>query len=576
VLLNNKAKYPSLEGLTHNGWEQDHWIFAGFEKPVWDEIAASVKGRITDEVIEEALQRMPPEYFALDAARLRTVLRQRRNALSRAADLFYRRLAQRVDVRCTDEPETVEIVAAANGDVEVRVAVTGSEPYFRRTFHKAETEEIRVYLRGGNDRVVTQGRAGILVRVVGGPGEDVLDDSKGGGTRFSDAEGTNRVLSGPGTHWDRKEYVPPPPNANAPWIPPRDWGRRTLFAPSLGFGSDAGLAVGATLTTTGFGFRKDPYGGKQRLQGAYAFGATTPVLDYAGEFRNESSPHYEGLHARASGVDLLRFYGFGNETSQSGPRDSYKVDQMQYSLAPSYTFGLDRPRALSALGGTQGSGLTLGLLAKYSTTNLDHDDVVSRTRPYGSDDFGQLGAFAAFEWDKRDHPIFPRRGARLRMGGAVYPKAWDVRDPFGEIHGEADAYLGASSLPLEPTLAFRAGGKRVFGTYPFQEAAFLGGRSSLRGFRQNRFAGDGSLYGSAELRLALFKLEGAFPQDWGVFGFGDAGRVYLESEPSDQWHKSAGGGLWVSLLSPAFTLSVSYSRSDEKTTSVDFHVGFAF
>jgi outer membrane protein assembly factor BamA len=249
---------------------------------------------------------------------------------------------------------------------------------------------------------------------------------------------------------------------------------------------------------------------------------------------------------------------------------------MQYSLAPSYTFGLDRPRALSALGGTQGSGLTLGLLAKYSTTNLDHDNVVSRTRPYGSDDFGQLGAFAAFEWDKRDHPIFPRRGARLRMGGAVYPKAWDVRDPFGEIHGEADAYLGASSLPLEPTLAFRAGGKRVFGTYPFQEAAFLGGRSSLRGFRQNRFAGDGSLYGSAELRLALFKLEGAFPQDWGVFGFGDAGRVYLESEPSDQWHKSAGGGLWVSLLSPAFTLSVSYSRSDEKTTSVDFHVGFAF
>ena len=172
--------------------------------------------------------------------------------------------------------------------------------------------------------------------------------------------------------------------------------------------------------------------------------------------------------------------------------------------------------------------------------------------------------------------VFPRRGVRLRTGGALYPKAWDVEETFGEWRGEIDAYLGTTSFPLKPVLALRAGGKRLFGTYPFQEAAYLGGTSSLRGFRPNRFAGDGSVYGSAEIRLTLFKTKGTFPQDWGVFGFSDAGRVYVKNESSNEWHSSGGAGVWVSFLSPAFTLSVSYARSDEKTTGIDFRVGFAF
>ncbi len=63
-----------------------------------------------------------------------------------------------------------------------------------------------------------------------------------------------------------------------------------------------------------------------------------------------------------------------------------------------------------------------------------------------------------------------------------FPKGWSVERSFGEVHGEATAFL-RSSGPLRPTLAVRAAGKQVFGRYPFQDAAYIGGLDSVRGLR---------------------------------------------------------------------------------------------
>ena len=59
---------------------------------------------------------------------------------------------------------------------------------------------MRVYLGDGNDRVVTRGRSsGPKLRIVGGNGRDVFDESVSGGTRFYDSNGDNQVLRGSGT-----------------------------------------------------------------------------------------------------------------------------------------------------------------------------------------------------------------------------------------------------------------------------------------------------------------------------------------------------------------------------------------
>ena len=78
--------------------------------------------------------------------------------------------------------------------------------------------------------------------------------------------------------------------------------------------------------------------------------------------------------------------------------------------------------------------------------------------------------------------------------------------------------------------------------------AFLGSSRNLRGYRKNRFAGDGSLYASLEARFWLFRGRLIAPGRWGIFGLTDVGRVYLEGETSDKWHASYGGGIFFQML----------------------------
>ena len=43
ILQRYGHKYPSMKGLTWNGWEQDRQLLAGIERPVWRQVAAELK-----------------------------------------------------------------------------------------------------------------------------------------------------------------------------------------------------------------------------------------------------------------------------------------------------------------------------------------------------------------------------------------------------------------------------------------------------------------------------------------------------------------------------------------------------
>jgi hypothetical protein len=561
------SEYPGIVGLTFNGWDQDRRVLTELEKPVWDEIAADLKARLTDAVIDDAARKMPEEYYRQDGARLTQALKARRDALPAEATRFYRHLAREVYMEGTDQAEAAQIRRLEGGDVEVALAPAegGGEPFFRRRFHPSETHEVRIDLRGGNDRVtVTGGRAGaIVVRVVGGSGEDVFDDSAGGGTRFSDSAGV-QLVRGPGTRLDRREYVPPPPNKAAPWIPPRDWGRQTITQALVGGNPDIGVFVGFQLDTKAFGFRQDPYSSRQIFRGGYATSARSGRIEYEGEFRRSNSPLFTSLFARASGIEILRFYGFGNETSNVGPDESFKVKQDQLVLAPSVGVFLT-PRLT----------LSLGPRVKYAKTNLGPGRFITTAQPYGDDKFGEAGVGGALRFDSRDHPAAATRGLLFDTSGSFYPAMWDVKNAFGEVHGDVATYLSATSAPLQPTLALRGGGKRVWGDYPFFEAAFIGGSSTVRGFRPQRFAGDAAVYGNAELRLSLARVSIILPADLGVFGLADAGRVYYGGQTSDKWHTAAGGGIWLAFLNRDATFTIAVARSQERT-GLYVRAGFVF
>jgi hypothetical protein len=586
--------YPSMKGLTWNGWEQDRQLLAGLERPAWREVAVELRAQITDEVIQRATRRMPPEYFEIDGPRLVKDLTGRRDALVEAADAFYLHLADKVRVYLADGAEYVEVRRSEGGDTLVQAwpandegGATGDAVY-RRTLHAGETSEVQIYAGGGADRIVTIGRAnGIEVRAIGSSGTLVVDDTRGGGTELSDG-GHGEIARGPGSRHDRRAYTPPPAPTNAPWLPPRDWGRDTFIVPWIGYGTDVGALIGAGFDTRAFGFRKDPYSSRHILRAAFATGDRTYRVDYQAELRPQNRSWSWGWYGYASGIESLRFYGFGNETGDAGDASSrfFKARQQQFVLTPSLTV---------PFGGV--FSLKLGPTVKYaSSTHKDDDTLINRTQPYGYGDFGEVGATALLQLDTRTEASrsaggaalrsvgYPRSGALVQVRGQVFPGVWEVKETFGSVKGTAAAYL-TPGAQRAPTLALRVGGEKVFGAHPYFEAAYLGGGlggygvlggdDPVRGLPHHRYAGDASVFGSADLRIYVSRFRFFLPGTWGLVGFADVGRVYLRGEDSNDWHNGVGGGLWFAWLDRANTISATFGRSEGRNA---FYVrtGFAF
>jgi hypothetical protein len=579
LLVKFGPEYSSLDGLTFDGWDVDKRVLAGLDKTAWDETARRLQAEITDTVIEEAARRMPAEYYAKDGARLVAGLKARRDALARQADRFYRYINKDVDVFCTDVGERVEARRYANGDLQIvvgAVAPDGTEqtPYFDRRFEAVVTREVRLYLYGGVDQVrVTGGRrGGVLLRVIPGSDADLVDDSKGGGTRVS--AHAAQVVAGKGTHWDRRTYTPPPPNRSGEWIPPRDWGRTTgpLFLAS--YGSDYGVLVGGALNTTGYSFRKHPWADRQSLRLLYSTKAKSFRGTYLGEFRFENSPLRLELFGLGSGIEVSRFFGLGNQSRLVGDKNGYKIEQDRFHAETSLVYSA-----------SPHTDLSLGLVAKYNKTEPRDNPLLGQGSFYGEGPFTELGLSSRVRIDRTGGLALPRRGVFASGAAAFYPAVASVTSAFGEVHAQVRAWVGT---PGERglTLALKVGGQRVFGTHPFFDSAFIGGKtpfnpleagggSSVRGLPPERYAGDASLFSGADLYLSLAHVSVPVPLRVGLVGFADVGRVFESDESSQRWHEGYGGGIFFTTPGRHNMLSATVGRS-EGNTGIYVRAGLAF
>src|SRR5438093_694294 len=295
---------------------------------------------------------------------------------------------------------------------------------------------------------------------------------------------------------------------------------------------------------------------------AYAPDVRPSRLAAARQLRPPLLPTILYVELRASGLEFTRFYGVGNTTVGSQPDSAYRVRQTQLLVAPRVAIPL-----------TSRLRFTVGPLLKYAHIPSDPGTVLATTGPYyGPGDFGQVGVRVGLELDTRDHTAAPARGVHLSILGQGYPAVWDAVHPFGSVSAAASTYLSAGDPP-SATLALRAGGAAVSGTVPFQELAYVGGGTTVRGYAEQRFAGRRGAYGNVELRL----LAGRLPfGDVGIFGLADVGRVWIPGESSDRWHAAAGGGLWLAWQHRrANTLSIAAARSPERT-AIYIRAGFMY
>jgi hypothetical protein len=60
----------------------------------------------------------------------------------------------------------------------------------------------------------------------------------------------------------------------------------------------------------------------------------------------------------------------------------------------------------------------------------------------------------------------------------------------------------------------------------------------------------------------------------GIFGFADAGRVYLDGKSPGGWHSGMGGGLWLGVLKPSTSVSITFTNQRDR--KVMLGTGFVF
>ncbi|HET6230109.1 MAG TPA: BamA/TamA family outer membrane protein [Longimicrobiaceae bacterium] len=558
-LVTFERTYPkSLIGLLENPQRLDRRILSDLPRPVWDSVVTVMQARLSDAVIARAVRSMPPEWYARSGAELESRLRARRDELPEAAERFYRIAALDPEIHATDDRDVADVVRNGDGSADVRLYASHdgeaeARPYYQRRFLPGETDEVRIFLHGGDDRLTVRGGGGIGVIAVGGGGDDRLEDRSTGTTAFDDDQGHNLFVRGAHTAVDERPYEERVVERGKLQAQPRDWGSKTSFlAPLVQYRSGVGLVVGAGPSITRYGFRTEPSKLRTSLKGVYAPKYGRFGVELTADRHWPNSQRSATLLARATDLELTRFHGYGNE-SPGGGEWRYRVFNRELLLFPT----LSLPVA-------PGTFFAFGPNVRRNDARELSTSAAGILRPRGVDAFTTAGAHGDLLFDNvPDSVSNPRRGLRAQVGGTGNPLATggDV-GPYGDAHAQAAAYLSIPGM-AGPTLALRAGGQKVWGDFPFQDAAYIGGSGTLRGFHGQRYAGDAAAWGGAELRTFLTRATLLVHGDLGAFALADAGRVFVHGDSPGGWHTALGGGLSFTFLDGRNTVSAAYARGDK-------------
>ncbi|HSH75500.1 MAG TPA: hypothetical protein VLA09_07455, partial [Longimicrobiales bacterium] len=392
-----------------------------------------------------------------------------------------------------------------------------------------------------------------LVRVIGGPGDDTFEfcapDRR---VRLYDSEGANRSVGEDAAPIDATNFD------EWAWSEddrdqPRDWGRRVLPVFWSSYALDIGPFIGGGAVLHSYGFRKLPFAGSYDLRAGLAPQLGKWRLDVDARTHTENSPFFWTAQARVSRLDVIHYYGVGNDATSRG-RSFHRVDQTAASLrlglglSPRPGWDLSGGVAIARLSTDEGAGRFFGTLGPV----------------YGGGEFHELSGIAAMQLDPLAESERTANRFRLHLRGTLFPALLDTERTYGKVAASVSVLFASSPSP-SIALALRAGGEQIWGRFPWHRSAFLGGTGSLSGWDEQRFAGDVALSGGAELRLRVWRPRIVVPVSLGPFGFADAGRVYLDGASPGGWHTSRGGGVWLQPALQPYIVRAGLGASEEAT-----------
>ena len=563
-----KPKSNNINRFNFAARNLDRFFLNKLTEQEWKKAVDEFVPKMTDQAIEEAVNRQPHEIRPISGDFIARTLKARRQYLADEIMQYYRFLAEKVNITGSDKKELFDVTRNSDGSVQVKVYKITKEGeqsslMYDRTFDPNVTKELDLYGFGGDDKFVINGNEDkIKIRMIGGDGEDMFDHKGGGGGNIVyDTKDGNNKLSG--ELRDKR--------ANDTLV--NSFNRlgykynQTMPLLSANYNKDDGLFLGFSLKFIRHGFRKDPYKSMHQLNFQYAFSTQAFNVRYYAEYISvfgRTGDLLTDIDIKAPN-NTTNFFGYGDGSVYDKTKPGkFRFYRARYSLGD-----------ISALIRKRFSDkVTLSLGPTFEFFSLDKEDDLNKVRFITMTGLNGLdpatlfekqsffGGKANFAVDTRDNRVMPQKGINWITTYRYLSGLNDASRSLSQLNSEMSFYLPIAKNKL--VLADRVGAGTNFGDdFEFFQAQYLGSDEHLRGYRKYRFAGKSKIFNQAELRLALAQFKTyLFPAAFGVFAFYDTGKIYDKDSESNKWLNGYGGGIWISPLK-RIVISVAYTASKE-------------
>ncbi len=172
-----KKDSRNIRMLSYKSWEFDRFFLNDLDAEEWRKVINEFTSRLTDEGIDAAVKKLPPEIYAISGPHIASVLKSRRAGLMENALGYYEFLASKVTVAGSNSDEVFRVSGDQKGlIVKAFKRENGKEgaQLYERRFRSDETKEIMIYGLQGDDQFIVEETAntGIRLNFYGDKGRD--------------------------------------------------------------------------------------------------------------------------------------------------------------------------------------------------------------------------------------------------------------------------------------------------------------------------------------------------------------------------------------------------------------------
>lgn len=560
-----------LEWFNEEGIILDRALLERSGREQWQFVAKQIQDSLSTAIIEDAFNEIPQEVQNGELQKIKETLIARKKNLVDIANRYYDYLSNLQTITGTDEADYFEITREPDGKTNVKTYryTDGKkgELMIKHTYYHKDTNELWIYGLDGDDVFEVNGKDSdlIYIRVIGGNGLDVFKINEGRRVKFYDSDTNPSIVAKNeggsliftdiydlNTYDYRKQI---------------DDSKRV--APAFGYNPDDGFRLGLQFIYTVNSFKRNPFSKRHNLTAGYYFDTSSFDINYEGEFANSIGDSNLKIGTRITSPNYtVNYFGYGNQTENGRSENGYDFNRIELQTI-SARAGLVRNSSF-------GSVFTLQTRFEAITLNNTMNNLYQDKGSVTLDDTNYFGTVEGiYNYRSYDNPSNPARGMLFDLSLGITDNLVDVDNIFGVLASRIVFYNALTKnekLVLKTNIQTQIN----FGDrFQFYHGAQLGANNGLRGYREERFTGKSFLVGSVDVRYNFdqFLIE-LFPVQIGIYGGADLGRVWIQTEDSQKWHNSQGGGFWINGQGGLGTTFSVFSSKEGMRYA--FGIGFTF